>query len=161
LGSLNGAVDFGCGPVTPSGARDSFLVEFDALGACAWAWHFEAGTASATANASAVAVDGSQHVLAGGDFTGAVDVPNIAPIQSGGATDAFLAKLNSDGNGVWTYGYGDPSDQSSFCTIAGIATDASSNVLVTGSFSGSLNLGDVPPLVSMGGEDVFVAKLGP
>jgi len=59
---------------------------------------------------------------------------------------------------LWAKRFGDASDQAA----QGIVADADGNVLVTGYFVGSIDFGDPDgPLVSAGGRDVFVAKLGP
>ncbi|NQY09148.1 MAG: T9SS type A sorting domain-containing protein [Flavobacteriales bacterium] len=67
--------------------------------------------------------------------------------------DAFIVKLDSDGNAIWaeSIGYED-GDKG-----AGIATDADNNVLVTGYYSNKLftTAGD---LTSAGSSDIFLAK---
>ncbi len=158
-GGLSGTMDFGCGPVYAI-TVDSFLVQMNDSGACLWSEHFGAGDLS-NVLASGLAVDGSNHVVVGGTFQGSVDFGGPSPILSGGANDVFVAKLASGGAPLWAYGFGDPNNGQSVAELFDLTTDTSSNVLVTGEFSGSMDFGSVPPLVSMGGFDIFVAKLGP
>ncbi|MCK6590299.1 MAG: SBBP repeat-containing protein, partial [Polyangiaceae bacterium] len=59
----------------------------------------------------------------------------------------------TDGPVQWSKGYGDGAGQ----YVHGTAVDSAGNVLVTGSFAGTVDFGG-GPLTSSGGNDVFVAK---
>jgi hypothetical protein len=158
-GNFAGSLSFGGGgsPVMASGDADAFLLSLDALsGATSWSEHFGAGSTLDSAGAGGVVVDIAGNVLVTGAFTGAVKFGG-QPIFSSGEQDVFLAKLDPSGGAVWPKTFGDPSSTQA---AAGVAADASENVLVTGFFSGSIDFGE-GPLVSMGGMDIFVAKLGP
>ncbi len=156
-GGFTGTVDFGCGPISPL-TVDSFLVKMSGSGTCTWSKHV--GTDGSNVFAVGLAADGSNHVVVGGSFQGGVDFGGASPILSGGADDVFVAKLASGGSALWAYGYGDPVNGLSVAELFGLATNPSSNVLVTGEFSGTMEIGNVP-LVSTGGWDIFVAKLAP
>jgi hypothetical protein len=67
--------------------------------------------------------------------------------------DIFLAKFDTAGNHVWSKRFGDAGDQ----TGTSLAVDGAGNVLLTGSFSGSVDFGG-GPLTSAGGRDIFLAK---
>jgi Beta-propeller repeat len=158
-GPFTSPVDFGCGLLPCSSSGDSFLVQFDATGGCNWNEHIGAGPSSNVAYALAVAVDSTDSVLLAGQFSGAVKFGG-PPLQSTGGRDAFLAKQAPWGDTLWAQGYGDPSSQTNASTAGGVAADPSSNVLVTGAFSGSIDFGS-STLTSAGGSDIFVAKFGP
>jgi len=157
-----GQIDFGCGSLAASGPSDSFLAQHRSDGTCSWSEHWvNTGAPTTSVQAFGLAVDPSNHVLTGGQFTGAISFGGSPPLQSTAAADAFLAKLDTSGKGLWSYMYGDPVDQSSACSVSGVAADAAGNGFVTGGFSGSVVFGDLPTLTSTGGEDIFVAKLSP
>lgn len=62
------------------------------------------------------------------------------------------------GTHLWSRRYGDPSTQQN----AALAVDNAGNILVGGSFYGTVDLGlGGGALVSAGGADVFLAKLDP
>ena len=105
-----------------------------------------------------IAVDGSGNVYATGQ-TESSDFPTAIPLQAamGGASDAFVAKLNSSGTALSfaTYLGGGGEDGGE-----GIALDESGNVYIAGT-TGSADFPTVQPLQGTlgGGTDAFVAKL--
>jgi hypothetical protein len=75
------------------------------------------------------------------------------PLFSAGAQDVFLVKYNSAGAHVWSKRFG-----GSGADLGGpVAVDGGGNVIVAGTFTGSINLGGAT-LTSAGGRDLFVAK---
>jgi hypothetical protein len=70
-------------------------------------------------------------------------------------TDMFVAKLAADGSSLWARGFGDTNDQAAWA----VTTDASANVIVGGSFQGTMNL--PPAITSTGNYDAFWLKLAP
>ena len=70
---------------------------------------------------------------------------------------AALEAFGADGKSQWTRSYGDTSDQ----TAASIAVDTAGDVIVAGSFDGTLTLGANVKSASAGAHDMFVAKLDP
>jgi len=73
----------------------------------------------------------------------------------GGATTGGTG-ARSPGDPIWARRFGD----SGFDTAWQVAVDPTGNILVFGCFEGTLNLGGAP-LVSKGGQDLFVLKLDP
>src|SRR5207249_2512817 len=104
---------------------------------------------------NAVAVDPSGHVRVTGAFAGPADFGGGALTSAG--VDIFLAKLSPAGGHVWSRRFG-----SALATHAGngVACDGSGNVLVTGSFENSIDLGGGWAR-SFAHKDVFVAKYSP
>jgi len=107
-----------------------------------------------------IAVDSMGNAYVTG-HTSSTDLPTVNPYQAaygGGTSDAFVAKLNSSGNGLYysTYlgGSGDYEDGN------GIAVDSSGNAYVTGR-TYSVNFPTANPYQAVygGGGDAFVAKM--
>ncbi len=149
-GSLAGGADFGGGLLTSAGATDVFVASYDAAGALLWAKRF--GDVGAQSGAD-VTVDAMGNVIVIGDVAGAIDFGGGA-LPSAGATDVFVAKLDSAGALVWAKRFGDVAAQNG----RGVAVDAMGNVLVTGSFAGKIDFGG-GALTSAGATDIFLAKL--
>jgi hypothetical protein len=100
-----------------------------------------------------VAVDSAGDVVVIGTFSGSIDFGD-GPLTSAGGDDIFVAKLDASGNHVWSKRFGDANNQQG----TGVAVDSAGDVVVIGTFSGSIDFGD-GPLTSAGGDDIFVAKL--
>jgi hypothetical protein len=73
-----------------------------------------------------------------------------------GGGDAFVVKLSGTGAHLWSSAFGDADGQS----VRAIDTDASSHVVIAGSFAGSIDFG-TGPLTTSAIPDAFVAKLAP
>lgn len=95
-------------------------------------------------------------VIVGGHVEGssAVDFGG-GPLPAGGNTDAFLLGLGSAGQYLWSKRWGDGLPQS----VADIAAEGGGDVVVVGTFAGSVDFG-AGPVTSAGGNDVFVARVG-
>jgi hypothetical protein len=151
VGSFAGALDLGCGTMFSAGVDDAFIGRLSgATGDCVWSKRF--GDASAQ-RALAVAVTPVGEILVAGDFAGMVNLGG-GPLNSSGATDVFIAKLDALGNHIWSKRFGDKAAQ----TLAGLTTDKDGNVYATGSFAGAIDFGG-NPLASSGVNDVYVVKL--
>ena len=104
----------------------------------------------------AVDVDGNAYIT-GGAGPGLPTLKALQTAPAGGATDAFVARLNAAGSALVfsTYLGGNDSDEA-----AGIALDASANIYVAG-IARSTNFPQVSPLPSAQGSPVssFVAQL--
>ncbi|GAB4404907.1 MAG: hypothetical protein OHK0039_05480 [Bacteroidia bacterium] len=111
--------------------------------------------------ALAIAVGDSGQVYTTGGFRGTADADpgaGSSPLTSAGAYDAFVQKLDAQGNFLWAKAYGGTSDD--FGTA--IALDDSGHVYVLGFFSGTVDVDPGPgvsALTSTGGSDIFVQKL--
>jgi hypothetical protein len=151
-GYFNGTVNFGGGNLTSSGANDVFLAKYDASGTHLWSQRFGAGSSD---DAYALAVDGDDNVIVAGYFQGTVDFGG-GGLTSAGSGDIFVAKYNSAGTHQWSRKFG----STLFDLGLGVAVDASDNVLLTGSFRGTVDFGG-GGLVAPGGSDVVVAKYDP
>ncbi len=153
VGGLMGTANLGGGPLTDMGGSDVLVARFDAAGNHLWSKRF--GDAQAQ-YASAVVVDGSSNVILSGAFQGTINWGAGVPITSAGGDDLFVTKLNSSGNYQWAKHFGDAKDQSG----ASVAVDAKDNVLLAGTFNGTMDFGG-GQLTSVGNNDMFLAKLSP
>ena len=99
-----------------------------------------------------VAVDVQGNVFSVGYFTGISTFGGSALVASG-STDAFITKVDNQGNFVWAFkGGGSGSDRAN-----AVATDGLGNSYVTGYFNGTATFGGTS-LTSNGLQDIFIAK---
>jgi len=152
-------------PVTPgafqtsnnAGSFDAFVVKLNAAGNQLWATYYGGSNLD---YAHGIATDGSDNVLITG-WTNSINLP-VTPgafqTSFGGDFDAFVVKFDSAGDTLWATYYGGILEDHAY----GIATDGSSNVLITG-YTNSPNFPITPGAfqTSFGGGDfdAFVVKL--
>lgn len=155
VGEANGDVDFGGGllQLSKNNTIDVFVARFYASGQHRWSKLF--GNGPPDQMAYAVAVDGAGNSVVAGTFAGNLDFGAGPVLSSAGGTDIFVAKFNPDGAALWSKRFGDSAGPQA---ASAVAIDAQGNVIVAGSFRGSINLGG-QDLTTNGGADVFVAKL--
>ncbi len=151
-GQYFGSVDFGAGPLPSAGGGDVFVMKLDPAGNHLWSKRFGDGAAQI---GTGVAIDPAGDVVVTGHFEGSIDFGG-GPLTSAGATDVFVAKLDSSGNHLWSKRFGQVDNQ----TSSGVATDSTGNVFLTGALSGTADFGG-GLLISAGGPDVFIVKLDP
>jgi len=102
---------------------------------------------------SAIVADENQNAYLTGSFEGSIQFGDIS-LESQGAEDIFIAKLDSNGNWVWAFGFGGTGSDKGL----DIALDAYGAVLLTGYFSDTVYFGDCQ-LLSSGAKDLFALKL--
>jgi len=134
VGRFEGGINFGSGALNSAGTTDVFVAKFDGTGKLLWAKRYGAAGAD---QARAVAVDAMGNIHLTGSFTTSIDFGGgaIKPV-SGGGNDLFVAKLDANGNHIWSRPFGDNKSQ----VGNGLAVDLKGNVVVTGSFSGTMTL---------------------
>ena len=148
VGTASGTVNFGGGPITASGYT-IVVAKFSAAGTHLWS----RGIGDSFSNSgNAVAVDPSGNIAVTGAFSGPADFGGGVLTSAG--VDIFLAKLSPTGGHLWSRRFG-----SALAVHAGngVACDGSGNVLVTGSFENSIDLG-AGWTTSFAHKDMFVAK---
>lgn len=112
-------------------------------------------------NGYSIATDNWGFVYVAGSFSGTTDFDpgtGNTSLSSEGLTDAFVAKYNSDGSLIWVKAFGSTGYDHSFS----VNTDDLGNVLLTGSYSGTVDFNPGPSLAtktSNGGFDAFILKL--
>ena len=134
-GITQGTVDFGGGPIEPTGGvnqSDAFVAKFDAEGGHVWAVRFGVANTIATAsmpNGDVVALfDTGPGASVGGDV-----LPNA------GGVDVALARLDGDTGGhIWSESWGNAGTDAAIA----LAVDATGNIAIAGSYrDGTLDLG--------------------
>lgn len=107
-----------------------------------------------------VAMDGTGAVLFAGSFGGVLDFGGGPISDMSGGSSVFVAKLDDQGNHVFTKLIDDPLD--GVVMVGGLAVDGAGNVAIAGIFKQQLILDpNVAPVGSNGSQDIFLAKLTP
>ncbi len=165
-GFFTNTVDFDPSSATANlvsaGGLDAVLWKLDANGHFLWARSY--GSID-TDDADAIAVDASGNVYATGLFSDTVNFGTIAypdPLTSGTTNfDAFLLKVDPNGNEVWVKGLVGPVG---WAKGQGIAVDPLGNIDLTGTFQGTVDFdpgSGTDNLTSAGETDAFVAGFSP
>jgi hypothetical protein len=129
-----------------------FVAKLTSDGDVAWA---KMVTGAGNQVVEALAVDVRDEIAVAGWFTGELPLA-AAPMAAHGKSDAFVAKLASDGSVSWSAAYGDAEAQ----VATSLAIDPVTNdVVVGGGFAGSIDLGGGPMAAANGGYEIFVARL--
>jgi len=133
------------------GGSDVFLAKYSADGAHMWSTRFggsgdQWGTSVKTDSAGNVVLVG---FLSG---VGSIDLGGGA-IASPNGSNSFAAKFAPLGAHLWSKGFGDQSGALAY----DLTVDGAGNAIVTGQFTGTLDL-DSGPLTSAGDSDIFVAN---
>lgn len=140
--------DFDPGPGTytmatanPSGVN-GFVAKLNSGGSFAWAFQFRQLTPNSTAFISDIEFDNANNIYVCGYFSGSIDfdpsTTGTTSIATGYASDAwtFIVKLDNAGNFKWVKTFnGSPSVAKS----AAMAFDSNKNILVGGSFTGTID----------------------
>ena len=136
-GNFYGTVDFGPGSgvanLTSTGDLNWFAQKHDSNGKLIWAKQSE-GPGSCSGNS--IATDIAGNVYTTGNFWGTVDFdpgPETANLTSAGRFDAFVQKLDANGNLIWVKQLGGAKDDE---VGKSITTDAAGNVYTIGNFVG-------------------------
>jgi hypothetical protein len=149
-GSYTQGATFGSTTLPNEGNWNGFVAKFDAAGEYVWA-KAVGGSGYKESWGVSTASDGSSFIT--GIFGGTATFGSIS-VTSSGSSDAFVAKLDSDGNYVWVTSAGG----NSYARGNGIRTLSDGSSIVTGWFGGTAIFGSTT-LTSAGESDVFVAKL--
>jgi len=138
-----------------TGGVNAFVVKLNSNGNVIWA---KCSAGNLGSDAPSVAIDNSNNIYMGGDFTSSTILFDTQILNNTGAWDVFLAKYDSNGNAVWARSAtGSKTDE-----LFDIKTDGSGNIYLAGRFiSTSLGFGGLPSLTNNGDGyfyDVFMAK---
>ena len=163
-GYFSGTCDFDPGAGTAivtgwggmaEGARDAFIIKFDASGNFLWVKTY--ANANTEENCFGIKPDNTGNVFITGVFQGTVNVAGIS-ITSNGLQDVVIAKLNAtNGNAIWAYNLGGAGqDEGSALDI-----DNTGNIIFSGYFSQSFDAdpsAGVSTLSSAGSFDTYFLK---
>ncbi|NOQ71479.1 MAG: T9SS type A sorting domain-containing protein [Crocinitomix sp.] len=159
-GFFQGVVDFdpGAAEFNLSAINgDGFVSKLDENGDFIWTVPF---SSTGSDNARGLKLDAMDNVYVTGYFRNTLDFdpgPGTSELTSNGITDAFICKLDLDGNHEWSRGFGGTEDDVS----NGISLDNDGDIIITGLYSLTV---DFDPSAgesngtSEGDYDVFVSK---
>jgi hypothetical protein len=150
-GYFSGSATIGSTTFTGIGSNDIFIAKLNSNGA--WQWSKQAGGTNYDGGYS-IAIDSSGNSYVTGYFYSVTASFGTTTLTSNGESDIFVAKLDSNGNWLWTKQAGGTINDEGY----GIAIDSSGNCYVTGYFQSTATFGSIN-LASNGGSDIFVAKL--
>jgi FlgD Ig-like domain/Beta-propeller repeat len=148
-GWFNLTTNFGGVNLVSAGSFDVVVAEYNAAGVHQWSQRYGG---AGLENGVGMALDASGNIVVAGYFSGTANLGG-ANLVSAGQYDIFVAKYDGVGVHQWSQGFG----STNFDAGYSVAVDASSNVLVTGYFLGTVDFGG-DNLVSAGGNDIFLAK---
>ena len=101
---------------------------------------------------SDIHIDQNGHILMTGLFEGNTSFESTV-ISSAGNYDGFLAKFDSEGTLIWIKPFGG----ADYDTGVSLVSDNSTNIFITGNFSGTATF-DAVSKTSQNGQDIFLAK---
>lgn len=148
----------GTSTLTANGNADIFIQKLDANGNFVWAKSF-GGSSDDTV--SSLAIDASGNVFTAGAFQGTVDFDpgsGINNFTANGNHDAFVQKMNTDGDFLWARSFGGSADEG----VSSLATDGAGQVYTAGSFGATVDFdpgAGTSSLTATGTADIYVQKM--
>jgi hypothetical protein len=133
VGRFSGKLSFGGKTMTGYGGGDAFVAKFGSGGAHLWSKRYGSNF---TSKVTSVAVDAKDNPLIAGSFRGTIGFGGKT-FSASFFDDVFMAKLDSQGNHIWSHRYG--SGQHEYATR--IALDAQGDVYFVGLFSSPVDFG--------------------
>jgi DNA-binding response OmpR family regulator len=156
VGTFTGSANFGGGSLVAPQTPVFVVAKYSSTGGYLWAKQF-GGAALGGEQATGVAVESNGNIAVIGNASGQVDFGDGRISYSSGANgNVFLAKYSSSGAYLWARRFND----SYISTGNAVATDTQGNVIGTGSFGGTMDLG-TGPITKIGMTDAFLVKYGP
>jgi len=144
-----------------NGGNDIFIQKYNSSGELQWVKHIGGNDQDA---ANGIAVDNNNNVIIVGEFTSTVDFDpgsatnNITSTTLSGFFDAFVLKLNTNGDFVWVKIF----EGTSSASGASVVTDNNNNIYTLGyyfeTFDFDPNAG-TSNLTSILYRDIFISKL--
>ncbi|HXB31439.1 MAG TPA: gliding motility-associated C-terminal domain-containing protein [Puia sp.] len=168
FGSFVGTIDFDPGPgvFLLTNPESSFILKLDAAGNFVWAEQFNPGTQDERDHS--MKVDAAGNIFMTGAFKGNIDfdpgpaVSNMVSGAGGLARDAFILKLNTNGNFIWSRQFGGSSVTGAGEGIS-ISLDLAGNIYTTGYYSGTFDFDPGPGVYNLtsGAQNMYISKLDP
>ena len=152
-GSYTSTATFGTVELKSKGGTDAFLLKLDAAGDLEWVKSFGGRYPDRIKH---LGVDGQGNIYVEGEFRDAADWGGEKPLTAAGGADfdIVLAKYDLNGDHKWSKRFGGQFDEHA----AGIAVDPAGNVTITGAFRKQISFGDGDDHVSLGEDDLYVAR---
>ncbi len=163
-GTYRGTIDFdpntGVTNLTSNGGMDVFVLKLDNNGNFTWAVNYGS---TLDDEGYSLKVDSAQNVYITGDFSDTVDFdPSIGvySISVIGGKDAFIQKLDINGDFVWAMNIGSSVDDIG----KSLAINSLNEVFITGEFRGTVDFAPSSSTYNMAAgfySNVFILKLDP
>ncbi len=161
-GYFSGTVDFDPGTgifnMTANGTGDAFIIKLGVNGNLIWAK--QVGAIGTTVG-NGIAIDNSGNVLIAGQYGSTCDFdpgPGVFNLTSAGSNDAFVLKLDANGNFLWAKSLGGTSSEYAH----DIDQAGANGIIVVGEFQGAADFNPgsgVFSLTSNGMRDGFAVML--
>jgi hypothetical protein len=97
FGNFSGSITAGSNTLTSPGGSSMYLVKYDTSGNVVWAKSFGSGGQD---TAASITTDKNSNIIISGSFENSITFGSTV-LTSSGASDAFIAKLRSNGTVVW------------------------------------------------------------
>lgn len=160
IGDFTGTADFDPSAATAnltSFSNDVFICKLTSGGAYVWAKQIGGGSAAYGVD---IATDSDGNVYSTGTFQNTTDFDPGAGTYNLNAIngDAFLSKLNADGDFAWAFPIGGSTGDGGNC----VYINEMNHVFLSGSFGNTVDFdpsGDAYNLTSAGGSDAFLMKI--
>lgn len=153
VGDFWGSIDFGNLNLYSVGDRDIFLAKFDPNGNHLWSNRYGDELEQVGVD---VATDGTGAVYIASAFNGSLEFGGGSLI-SAGRYNIALAKLDANGNHIWSKSFGDQNYHVPEC----IAVTPSGIVAIAGRFQGCLDFGGTQIQSKSEQTDIFIAIFSP
>lgn len=165
-GYFGGTVDFDPGPgvhniTSNTQSQDMFVMKLDKVGNFVWAKQIR-NLNKSQHQEFGLETDPFGNIFFAGSFTDSMDFdpgPSSVHLTSNGANDAFILKLNTNGDYQWVRQLGGESDDKAF----GLEVDKQGNVFSTGEFEKEVDFDPGPAIFSLTAPvdkiGAFVSKL--
>ncbi|MBK8258116.1 MAG: hypothetical protein IPK82_36305 [Polyangiaceae bacterium] len=153
-GSYWTSIDCGQGAKAGTGSADGFVAKFDGTsGGLSWLSAYGT-TLNGYQEITALALDPAGQVVGVGTFENGVTVAgqNLVAV---GDRDTFVLRLGADGSVIWVKQFGG----SLGLFVEDVAVDGLGAAIVTGAFTGTIELPTLPDLTNLNAFDGFVFKL--
>ncbi|HLM76055.1 MAG TPA: hypothetical protein VK459_25290, partial [Polyangiaceae bacterium] len=150
-GTIEGTVDFGGGPLTTTPNGSYFITKRDPTGKHLWSKLFGEPTGIPSVH---VATDSKGNVLIGCTSLTTIDFGG-GSLGSVGGTDMYAAKVDGDGNHLWSKMFGSVGPD----RLNNLMASPSDTVLVSGEFFGDISFGGPTLKNSDNFVDIFVTEL--
>jgi len=147
-GLFSGAVNFGGATLTSVGATDVFLAKYNADGVHQWSRRMGGTNFDDVAG---VAVNAAGDVAIHGELFTSANYGGQT-LTSVGSTDVYVAKYDAGGLHVWSQRFGGVDMD----RARAVAMDGLGDVVISGSFSGTGDLGGEP--IVGGAADIYLAR---
>lgn len=155
IGTGAGTFDVGTTSLNNGTGTDILALRFDPTSGAGTSGVNFGTAADDDARGLDIALDADGNVLLTGYYDGEINFGNGVLTSTG--QSRFVIKRASDGMLAWAKGFPAATSLSSTSIGGGVAADSAGNVLLTGHFSGTTNLGGAD--LTAEGTDVYVAKL--